>query len=206
MKGLTKRQGQILEYFKTFYRRHGLPPTVRELGDRFGMASSSMFDHLTALQKKGFIKRTSNKSRSLELTEFMGYKRIPPTTLEIPILGRVAAGRPLLAIENIEGTIAIDRNWVTSADVFALKVKGDSMIDAHIVDGDVVLVKKQTQANKGDIVVAIVEDEATVKTFYREKNRIRLQPENKVMKPIYIDPQSPDFKILGKVSGVLRKI
>ncbi len=205
MKKLTKRQTQILEFIKTFYRKYGLPPTVREIADRYRMKSSSMFDHLYALQKKGFLKRTSNKSRSIQLTEFLENKGRILESKEIPILGRVAAGRPLLAVENIEGTVTIDRDWVTSEDAFALQVKGDSMIDAHILDGDIVLVKKQTQANKRDIVVALVGDEATVKTFYREKDRVRLQPENKDMEPIYVDPQSPDFQILGVVTGVLRK-
>lgn len=205
MKELTKRQSQILEYIKTFYRKHGMPPTVRELGDRFKMKSSSMFDHLAAIQKKGFIKRTSNKSRSLELQEYIGNKRIVPSASEIPILGRVAAGKPLLAVENIEDTLALDKSWIPGGDIFALRVKGDSMIDAHILDGDVVLVKKQTQAGNGDIVVAMVGDEATVKSFYKERNRIRLQPQNKSMDPIYVSFQSEDFQILGKVTGVLRK-
>jgi repressor LexA len=205
MKKITKRQSQILEFIKSFYRKNGLPPTVREIADRYKMKSSSMFDHLYALQKKGFLTRTSNKSRSIQLTEFQENKGRILESKEVPILGRVAAGRPLLAVENIEGTVTIDRNWVTAEDAFALQVKGDSMIDTHILDGDIVLVKKQTEANKGNIVVALIGEEATVKTFYREKNRIRLQPENKDMEPIYVDPQSPDFQILGIVTGVLRK-
>lgn len=205
MKKLTKRQTQILEFIKSFYRKNGLPPTVREIADKYKMKSSSMFDHLYALQRKGFLTRTSNKSRSIRLTEFQENKGRILESKEIPILGRVAAGKPLLAVENMEGTVTIDRDWLTSEDAFALQVKGDSMIDAHILDGDIVLVKKQAQANKKDIVVALVGDEATVKTFYKEKNRIRLQPENKDMEPIYVDPQSPDFQILGVVTGVLRK-
>jgi repressor LexA len=205
MKGLTKRQGQILEYFKVFYRKNGMPPTVRELADRFKMKSSSMFDHLTALENKKYVKRRSNKSRALEITEFVGNRRNLPPVTEVPILGRVAAGRPLLAVENLEGTVAVDKSWISSDETFGLKVKGDSMIEAHILDGDVVLVKKDSESTNGEIVVALLGEEATVKTFYRERNRIRLQPENRNMEPIYVDPKSVEFSILGKVVGVLRK-
>jgi repressor LexA len=205
MEELTRRQEEILNFIKDFYRVNGMPPTVREISDFFKISSSSMFDHLTALQKKGYLKRASRKSRSLEFTE--GFQKIafPRFKMDIPILGRVAAGLPLLAEENQEGTLKLDRDIAPSEETFALRVRGESMIDAHIMDGDLVLVKKANEARNGEIVVALIGDEATVKTFYKEGDRIRLQPENKTMEPIYVDKHSPEFRILGKVTSVIRR-
>ena len=206
MDELTPRQQEILDYIKKFYQQHGMPPTVREIGEQFQIASSSMFDHLTALQKKGYIKRPNRKSRSLELTEWsMGINR-PVSELEIPILGRVAAGSPILAVEHMEGVVQLNKEYGLGEESFALRVKGDSMIDAHIFDGDLVIVQKTLSANNGDIIVALVGEEATVKRYFKESHRIRLQPENKTLEPIFIDAQSPEFSILGKVISVMRKL
>ena len=205
MKELTERQQTILEFIKQFIRKEGYPPTVRELAQKFEMKSSSMFDHLTALERKGFLKRMSRKSRSLELSEFMELKRVA-TVREIPILGRVAAGKPLLAVENLEGSIFLDKSWIRNEKVFALKVKGDSMVDAHILEGDIVMVRSQHDAENGEIVVVLIGDEVTVKRFYQEKEEIRLQPENPAMEPLIFTAHSTEFTILGKVIGVFRKL
>ncbi|MDI6783537.1 MAG: transcriptional repressor LexA [bacterium] len=205
MKEMTERQQTILEFIKQFIRKEGYPPTVRELAQKFEMKSSSMFDHLTALERKGFLKRLSRKSRSLELSEFIESKRMA-TVREIPILGRVAAGKPLLAVENLDGSIFLDKSWVRNEKVFALKVKGDSMIDAHILDGDMVMVRSQNDVENGEIVVVLIADEVTVKRFYREQEKIRLQPENPTMEPLMFTAYSTEFTILGKVIGVFRKL
>lgn len=206
MEELTPRQEEILDFIKDFYRENGMPPTVREISDHYGISSSSMFDHLSALQKKGYLKRASRKSRSLEFTEGFQKVTFPRIKMDIPILGRVAAGLPLLADENQEGTLRLDRDIAPTSDTFALRVRGDSMMDAHILDGDLVLVKRANEARNGEIVVALIGDEATVKTFYKEGVKIRLQPENKSMEPIFVDKDSPEFRILGKVSSVIRRV
>ncbi len=206
MEELTPRQEEILDFIKDFYRENGMPPTVREISDHYGISSSSMFDHLSALQKKGYLKRASRKSRSLEFTEGFQKVTFPRIKMDIPILGRVAAGLPLLADENQEGTLRLDRDIAPTSDTFALRVRGDSMMDAHILDGDLVLVKRANEARNGEIVVALIGDEATVKTFYKEGAKIRLQPENKSMEPIFVDKDSPEFRILGKVSSVIRRV
>lgn len=205
MKELTRRQENILDYIKSFYRKRGIPPTVRELGDKFKMKSSSMFDHLNALEKKGYIKRIRHQSRGIRLTEFLDNKMLFANMVSIPVLGRVSAGKLLLAVENIDGSIVINKEWFGNGEQFALRIKGDSMIDAHIMDADIVLVKKQNQVNNGEIAVALIGNEATVKRFYKENNQIRLQPENRNMQPIYIEPDSEEFQILGKVTGIIRK-
>ncbi len=206
MEELTPRQEEILDFIKDFYRENGMPPTVREISDHYGISSSSMFDHLSALQKKGYLKRASRKSRSLEFTEGFQKVTFPRIKMDIPILGRVAAGLPLLADENQEGTLRLDRDIAPTSDTFALRVRGDSMMDAHILDGDLVLVKRANEARNGEIVVALIGDEATVKTFYKEGAKIRLQPENKSMEPIFVDKDSPEFRILGKVASVIRRV
>ncbi|MCX7918174.1 MAG: transcriptional repressor LexA [bacterium] len=205
MQELTDRQQAILNYIKQFIRKEGYPPTVRELAEKFAMKSSSMFDHLNALQRKGLVKRVSRKSRSLEVAEFIESKRSLAPVREIPLLGRVSAGKPLFAIENLDGNLWLDTSWIKAEKVFALKVKGESMQNAHILDGDIVMVRVQHDADNGDIVVVLLGDEATVKRFYRENGRIRLQPENPNMEPIILNSASSEFTILGKVIGVFRK-
>ena len=199
---LTKRQKQIFEEIKGFIRRQGYPPTIREIGEKFDLDPASTFDHLKALERKGYIRRTSTKARSLEVLEFIGGKPSLPDGLEVPLLGRVPAGEPLLATENIEDTIVIDKEWSVRGQLFFLKVVGDSMVGAQIKEGDLVLVRAQPVAERGEIVVALIEDEAVVKLFYPMKRYIELRSANPEYKPIRVDK---DFRIVGKIIGLLRK-
>lgn len=199
-KALTKRQEAILDYIKKEIKAHGIPPTVRDIGNAVGLSStSSVFSQLNTLEKKGYIKRDPMRSRYIELNddEFNASRQ---DMISIPIVGTVTAGQPILATENIEDYFPIGINFLPSEDSFFLKVKGESMINAHIMDGDLILVKRQSNAKNGDIVVALVGDEATVKTFYKEDGRYRLQPENDFMEPFYFD----HVEILGLVTGVFR--
>jgi repressor LexA len=202
---LTDRQREILDFIKAEMRRKGYPPTVRDIGQAVGLSSSStVHSHLNALEAKGLIKRDPSKPRALEV---IGHDRETVVTTmrgvrELPVLGAVAAGVPMLAEENIEGTIPLPTEVVREDSTFVLRVKGDSMIDAGIFDGDFVVVRQQPTADNGDIVVALLEDEATVKRFFREAERIRLQPENESMEPIYVR----DVTILGKVVAVFRRM
>jgi repressor LexA len=203
MKELTDRQKEILGFIRSFTRRYGLPPTVREIGERFKFTPRAAFDHLRALERKGTLKRraTSKRaSRALTLSDSAVESR------EVPILGRIAAGAPLLAEENREGSLPIDASWLQGKgeELFALRVRGESMIEAHIVDGDLVLVRRQESAQPGDIVVALLDDEATVKRFQREGDAVVLKPEHPTMSPIVVHPGERGFRILGKVVGLLR--
>jgi repressor LexA len=196
----TPRQQAILEVIKEFSREHGYPPSVREIGERVGLSSSSTVQcHLRTLEKKGLIRRDPTKPRAL-VTGSESSRNV----VSLPIVGRVAAGALTDAQQNIEDELTLPASLVKRADSFILRVKGDSMVDAAILDGDMIIVSPQSVANNGEIVVAQTEDdhEATVKRFYKEDNRIRLQPENKFMEPIYVDRVT----ILGKVSGVIRKL
>ncbi|HYR93028.1 MAG TPA: transcriptional repressor LexA [Methylomirabilota bacterium] len=209
MRELTDKQQEVLGFIRTFVTKHGVPPTVREIGDRFKVTPRAAFDHLRALERKGALQRrvsAGRTSRALTLTD-------PPTraTHAVPILGRVAAGQPLLATENREGELHIAPASLPgrAEDLFALRVRGESMIEAHICDGDLVLVRRQDSASPNDIVVALVESEsgeaeATVKRFSREGERVVLKPEHPTMAPIVIDPRRTPVTILGKVVGVLR--
>lgn len=205
MRDLTARQREVLNFIRVFTDREGVPPTVREIGARFKVTPRAAFDHLAALERKGALERRTTArrtSRSLVLSgRFRG-----GGTLPVPILGRVAAGQPLLAEENREGALPIAASALPGRgeDMFALRVRGESMIDAHIVDGDLVLVRRQDSAQAGDIVVALVDDEATVKRFAHEGGRVVLKPEHPTMAPIVVDPRERSFKILGKVVGVIR--
>jgi len=199
---LSSRQLEILNYIKEKIALKGYPPSVREIGEAVGLTSSStVHTHLNALERKGYIRRDPTKPRAIEVldsfSEFMSHKIV-----HIPIVGQVAAGQPILAEENIEDTFPVPYDMVKSDTVFMLKVRGESMIEAGILNGDLVLVRQQPTANNGDIVVALLEDEATVKRFYKEKNMIRLQPENSAMAPIY----SQNVTIAGKVIGVFRTV
>jgi repressor LexA len=202
---LTDRQREILEFIKAEMRRKGYPPTVRDIGEAVGLSSSStVHSHLAALEAKGLIRRDPSKPRALEV---LGHERdAAPTTMvgvrELPVLGAVAAGVPMLAEENIEGTIPLPTEVVREDTTVVLRVKGDSMMDAGILDGDFVVVRQQPTAENGDIVVALLEDEATVKRFFRESDRVRLQPENASMEPIYVR----DVVVLGKVVAVFRRM
>jgi repressor LexA len=197
----TPRQQAILDTINDYRREHGYPPSVREIGERVGLSSSSTVQsHLRTLQRKGLIHRDPTKPRAL--VSGTDHAR---EVVTLPLLGRVAAGIPITASENIEEEIALPSNLVAKSGSFMLRVKGDSMMDAAILDGDLIVVQPTQVAENGEIVVAQVEGvetEATVKTFYKEANRIRLQPENKFMEPIY----ATDVQIVGKVSAVIRKL
>ena len=208
MKEMTARQREVLAFIRGFTERHGAPPTVREIGERFGFTARAAFDHLRALERKGMLqRRVTDKrvSRTLVLTQRSGAGR-RSNVREVPVLGRIAAGSPIYADQNLEGTIPLSADWVDrkGADVFALRVRGESMIEAHIMDGDLVLVRAQTGAQPGDIVAALVDDEATVKRFARDGERVVLKPEHPTMKPIFVEPGRADFRILGKVMGLVR--
>ncbi len=196
----TPRQQAILDVIRSFTREHGYPPSVREIGERVGLSSSSTVQcHLRTLEKKGLIRRDPTKPRAL-----VSGPDSSRDVVSLPIVGRVAAGVPITAEQNIEDELPLPSSFVKHSGSFILRVKGDSMVDAAILDGDLIVVSPQNVANNGEIVVAQVENdsEATVKRFYKESNRIRLQPENKFMEPIYTDRAT----IVGKVSAVIRKL
>ena len=201
-KALTHKQRRILDYIEDTIRTTGYPPTIRQIGDEFGIRSTNgVRRHLIALEKKGYIRRRSRISRGIEILGRSPILSPNSNIVEIPIIGRVAAGSPILAEENIEGNITVDKGLVKSDEAFALRVKGDSMADAGIYDGDFVIVRPQMTAENGDIVVALVDDEeVTVKRFYKEKDKIRLQPANSHMQPILTD----EVRILGKITGLMR--
>lgn len=206
-KALTRRQQEIFDFIAETIRGKGYPPTIREIMDAFGIASTNgVRTTLAALEKKGYIRRRPMLSRGIELTDFVE-RDVPGTTelREIPLIGRVAAGEPILATENVEGTLAVDRSFVPSGEVFALKVSGESMQDAGIMNGDYVLARQQQTANQGDIVVAVIGEEATVKRYYLDDGGIRLMPENETFEPILVDPTQEDFRIAGKIVGLMRR-
>jgi repressor LexA len=200
-KSLTKKQDRIFGFVRKHVQDIGYPPTVREIGMAFGISEKGAHDHLNAIEKKGYIRRIPKKPRAIEILEFVPQK-LPQTAVEVPIVGRVAAGEPILASENVEGTLPVPREVVKEDTCFALRVNGKSMIEAGIFEGDLVIVRSQNYADTGDIVVALLDEEATVKRFFRDGNRIRLQPENSVMAPIIVD----DAQILGKVVGLFRRM
>lgn len=207
---LTARQREVLDFIRHFMSQAGYPPTVREIGAHFGFVPRSVFDHLKALERKGYLRRTASKSRSLQILEspspYAPHARAPGTVRELPILGRVAAGEPLLAEQNVEGTFTISRDWVNGDEVFLLKVQGESMIGAHILPGDYALVRRQATAENGEIVVALVNDEATIKRVFFKKDFVVLQPEHPTMPPIQVRRGEKSFQIVGKVVGILRKV
>ena len=207
---LTKRQQQIFEFILSSIDKFGYPPSIPEVQEKFSFKSpNAVNDHFHALERKGHISRRPHKSRGIEVLNHASLKTINTSVnvIEVPIVGRVSAGTPILAEENIEGTIFVDKSLARSSrGMFVLRVRGTSMINAGILDGDFVLVCQQPTAEQGEMVVALIEDEATVKRFYREKNKIRLQPENDTMEPIIIDPKESNVRIIGKVEGVIRKI
>jgi len=196
---INNRQKQILKHIKDTLRSKGYPPSVREIGEAVGLSSSStVHGHLAKLEEMGFIKRDPTKPRAIDVLDEAPWrqKRLTP----IPLIGKVTAGQPILAIENIEETYPLPTELVGEEETFMLTVQGDSMMNAGILDGDLIIVRVQRLANNGDIIVAMIDDEATVKRFYKEHDRIRLQPENPAYDPIF----SRDVTILGKVIGVFR--
>ncbi|HEY3318709.1 MAG TPA: transcriptional repressor LexA [Coriobacteriia bacterium] len=202
---LTRRQQQILDFIRAEIHRRGFPPAVREIGEAVGLSSSStVHSHLAALEAKGFIRRDPSKPRALEVLDYRDADRAIDygQVRAVPLVGQVAAGVPILAAENIDATVPLPADFADE-NTFILKVKGDSMIEAGILDGDFVVVRQQQAATDGDIVVAMLGDEeATVKRFFKEPDRVRLQPENSSMEPIY----SRDVAILGKVQALFRRV
>jgi repressor LexA len=201
-KELTKRQRDVLDFIVEMIQKKGFPPTIREIGNRFKISSTNgVRAILSALTQKGYIRRKPLVSRGIELLT-----QSRASFVAVPLLGRIAAGLPILAVENVEGSIAVDRSFLPGGDIFSLEVVGDSMKDSGIFDGDYVLAKMQPTADKGDIVVAVIGEEATVKKYFPEKNRVKLKPANPVFEAIIVDKKSPDFRIAGKVIGLLRKM
>ena len=198
---ISKKQQEILDYIKSEILNRGFPPAVREICEAVNLKStSSVHAHLEALEKNGYIRRDATKPRAIEIIDD-NFNLVRREVVNVPLVGTVAAGQPILAVENVEGYFPIPSEFMPNEQSFMLKVKGDSMINAGIFDGDQVLVKQQPTADNGDIVVAMVEDSATVKTFCKEKGYYRLQPENDAMDPIIV---TGEVKILGKVFGVMR--
>lgn len=208
MKGLTRRQKQILDYITDSIRTRGYPPTIREIGDEMGIKSTNgVNDHLKALERKGHLRRDDLKSRAMRPVH-MDTTPVDPNLVEIPVLGRVAAGEPILAVEDAEDTVKIDRLLVgPHQEVFALRIVGDSMIEDGILDGDYVFVRKVAVARKGDTVIAMIDGEATCKRYYPEGDQIRFQPANSSMEPIMVHKREfRQTQILGKVVGVYRRL
>ena len=207
---LNKRERAILSFIEKQINAFGYPPSVREIGKAVGLSSTAtVHGYLAKLEQKGYIRKESQKGRTLRLIKGSDKKVDPEPKdfyngkemVEVPVIGKITAGAPILAVENVTDTFPIPIDFVGNCESFMLTVRGESMIEAGILDGDYILVKKQNHANNGEIVVALIGDEATVKTFYKEKDHIRLQPENSTMDPIIV----PDCNILGKVAGVFRK-
>ncbi len=199
---ITDRRQKIYEFIRAAVDKRGIPPSMREIGEAFGIRSTNGVEgHLAALERSGLIARERGKSRGILV------RSNERPAVAVPLLGRVAAGLPVLSPENREGEVVVDLSLFSmrsAHNVFALRVKGESMVDAHIMDGDTLLVHAQSSANNGEIIVALVDGEATVKRFYREKDRVRLQPENSSMKPLILD--RGDFLIVGKAVGVIRRL
>lgn len=201
-KVISRRQEQILAYIKSETEAQGYPPSVREIGRAVGLKSTStVHGHLSQLERKGYIRRDSSKPRAIEVLPAAGI--LPRSAaVAVPLVGRVTAGLPVLAVENIEDYFPLPKDFGEQGTLFMLRVAGDSMIEAGILDGDYVIVRQQENAENGEIVVALIDDEATIKRFFKEKDRIRLQPENRFMDPIIVE----DASIVGKVIGVIRRI
>ena len=198
---ISKKQQEILDYMKNEILNRGFPPSVREICEAVNLKStSSVHSHLEALEKNGYIRRDATKPRAIEISDD-NFNLVRREVVNVPLVGTVAAGQPILAVENIDAYFPIPAEYMPNEQSFMLTVKGDSMINAGIFDGDQVLVKQQATAENGDMVVALIDDSATVKTFYKENGYYRLQPENDNMEPIII---TGSLQILGKVFGVFR--
>ncbi len=213
---LTSRQREIFNFVREFIKKRGYPPSVREIGGHFHIYPRAVFDHLKALEKKGYLKRWGAMSRGLEILIFNGgepyglnqrtglHKEGKPLIREVPVLGKVAAGSPTLAVEHVEGTIPLPMEWAGGKDIFLLRVKGDSM-SPYILPDDYVIVRSQSSAENGDIVVTLLGEEATVKRFFKKGKRIELKPDNERWETIQIEEGAREAQILGKVIGVFRK-
>ena len=208
----TRKERAILKFIEEQVMDKGYPPSVREIGKAIGLSSTAtVHAYLAKLEKQGFIKKEDKKGRTLKVIKGSDGKPVTKAKknfytqkelVDVPIIGKITAGQPILAVENVTDTFPIPIDFVGNSESFMLTVRGESMIEAGILDGDYILVKKQNNARNGEIVVALIGEEATVKTFYKEKDYIRLQPENSTMDPIIV----PDCQILGKVAGVFRKM
>ena len=204
-KDLSPTQKRVFDFLKDYLGEKGFPPTLREIAAHFGLKGPRAPQKtLNVLEKKGYIRKIPRGSRAIEIL-------IPPPIhpaqiLSIPMIGRVQAGEPILAVENIDGYINLDRSLVSSGDIFLLRVQGDSMIDAHIQDGDFALVKPQSHAENGEIVVALIEDEATIKRIFQKRDLIQLEPANPKMEPIIVKKGEKKVTIVGKVIGIFRKL
>ncbi len=200
MKGLTERQREVFNFIRDFIRTNRYPPTIREIATNFRFSVKGSYDHLKALEKKGFLRCHENRSRAIEITgEPVEEKE--KRLYSIPLLGNVAAGKPLFAEENLQGYVQVPAESISGGSHFALQVKGDSMKDAGIMDGDVVVVAHQNTADNGDIVVAMVDEAVTLKRFFVEKNRVRLKAENAKYPPIF----TQNVRILGKLAFLMRR-
>lgn len=200
MEEVTARQKMVLDFIADHLERHGYPPTLREIGGHLGVSGTlGVMKHLDALERKGYIRKTAGSSRGIMITG-------PGTVVSVPIVGTVRAGALQPAIEEIEGYFSIDRSRLPAEDAFFLRVKGDSMINAAILEGDLALVRPQSTAQNRDIVVAMIDGEATLKRFYRGRGHVRLQPENPNMEPIIVRPGEGELTIIGKVVGIYRPL
>ena len=198
MKKLTRRQQEVLDFIKLFIQEHTFPPTIREVADQFKISVKGGYDHIKAVEKKGHIRCTSNRSRAIVV---LNQDPVRETRLQkIPIVGDVAAGKPLLSEENLEGNLELPNEMLGPGEYFAVNVKGDSMKDAGIVDGDIAVIRQQSVAENGEIVIAMVEDAFTLKRLYKETNRIKLKAENPAYPPIY----TQNVRILGKLCCLVR--
>jgi len=201
MENLTRKQRDILEYLKTQIVERRVP-SFREIMRKFKFRGiKAVQDHLAALERKGYIRRDPGKARAIEV---LGLRLLE--TVELPLIGRIAAGTPVLAEENIEGTIALDRSWVRGENSFVLKVQGDSMIEAGIHDGDYAILRQEYTAENNDIVAILIDNEATLKRFFRQNGSIVLKPENSAMEPIVIESGNSHVSIIGKLTGVYRNV
>ena len=199
MRSLTNRQREVLDFINSYIGNHKYAPSIRELAEYFSISLRGGYDHLKALEKKGFVRCTEGKSRALEVLDYDLSDR-PLQMIRIPILGKIAAGKPVFAQENFEGTVSVSSELLGDGEYFALCVRGDSMCNAGIIDGDLAIVHRQQVASNGDIVVAMIEEEATLKRFFLEPNRLRLQAENQAYPPIF----TQNLRILGKLRAIHR--
>jgi repressor LexA len=200
MKPLTKRQREVLDYIKGFIASHKYPPTFREISEHFSISVKGAYDHVKALERKQTIQLNNHRSRTIEVIEPENDHDNNNAVVAVPILGNVAAGRPVFADENYEGSVSLPQHLVKNGRYFALHVRGDSMQDAGIHDGDIAVISQQNTARTGDIVVAMIDDAVTLKRFYREKNRVRLKAENPQYPPIF----TQDVRIIGKLAHIIR--
>ncbi|MFP4484116.1 MAG: transcriptional repressor LexA [Spirochaetaceae bacterium] len=198
MKTITKRQQEVLDFIKAYIDEHSYPPTIREISDNFGISVKGAYDHVKAIEKKGYIGLNNHRSRTIEVLDRGRPEEEPLVT--VPLLGNVAAGKPLFAEENYDGGIPVPQQLIGQGAHFALHVRGDSMSGAGIMDGDVAIIRQQPTAENGDIVVATVDEAVTLKRFYKETNRVKLKAENPKYPPIY----TQDVRILGKLAHIIR--